>query len=326
MNKICLSKSKYCRAVQCNKMLWLDINKPEEAIQTTDESIFITGSKVGELARGYFGDYISIEYSEDGLSKMIEETEIHIQNAPNIITEASFCYQNNFCSVDILKNDVDGVEIYEVKSATSVKNINLDDVSYQVYILQGLGYKVKSANIMYINDEYVRQGEIELQKLFNIEDVTEIAFSKQDEIKNKIREISEYMQKQDETEQNIGMQCFEPYDCAYWKHCTKNLPEKNVFSIHNMWKSKKLDLYNKGIYKYEDLVNENINETYKQQVEVELTGESVIKKDEIREFMKTLYYPLYFLDFETFQQAIPEYDGIRPYQQIPFQYSLHYLE
>lgn len=326
MEKIYLSKSKYCKAKQCNKILWLDINKPEEAIQTADESVLANGTKVGELARNYFGEFINIEFDRTNLSKMILETEVHLENAPNIITEASFCYENNFCSVDILKNNIDGIEIYEVKSSTEISDIYLDDVSYQVYILKNLGYKIKSANIMYINNQYVRYGELDLQKLFIIEDVTDIAFSKQEEIEEKIKEINNYMQNIDEPEQEIRQHCFKPYPCPYWKYCTKNLPEKNVFSIHHMNQSKKLELYNNGIYKYEDLIEEQLSDRYKQQVEIELTNDIVIKKEEIREFMKILQYPLYFLDFEAYQSAIPEYDGIRPYVQIPFQYSLHYIE
>ena len=260
MEKIYLSKSKYCKAKQCNKILWLDINKPEEAIQTADESVFANGTKVGELARNYFGEFINIEFDRTNLSKMILETEVHLENAPNIITEASFCYENNFCSVDILKNDIDGIEIYEVKSSTEISDIYLDDVSYQVYILKNLGYKIKSANIMYINNQYVRYGELDLQKLFIIEDVTDIAFSKQEEIEEKIKEINNYMQNIDEPEQEIGQHCFKPYPCPYWKYCTKNLPEKNVFSIHHMNQSKKLELYNNGIYKYEDLMEEPLSD------------------------------------------------------------------
>ena len=98
----------------------------------------------------YFGNYINIEFDSD-LSKMILNTEINLKNAPNIITEASFNYDNNFCSVDILKNDKDGLEIYEVKSSAELKDIYLEDVSYQVYILKNLGYKIKKASVMYIN-------------------------------------------------------------------------------------------------------------------------------------------------------------------------------
>ena len=326
MDKIYLSKSKYCRAKQCNKILWLDKFKPEFAVQTASESVLENGTEVGILARELFGEHKNIEFKDD-LSQMIEETNFYMNSAPNIITEASFNYNNNFCSVDILKNDKDGLEIYEVKSSTEVKDIYIDDVSYQVYVLLSLGYKVKSANIVYINSQYVRYGDLELDKLFNIKNVTEITLAKQDEIKTKIEEINDYMTRKNEEEKEIGMHCFEPYICDYWNYCTRNLPEKNVFKIRGMRKDKKFRLYQEGIYKFEDLLNVDINEKYKQQIEVDLYNkDAIIKKDEIRDFMNTLYYPLYFLDFETFQQAIPKYDGISPYMQIPFQYSLHYIE
>lgn len=326
MKNVYLSKSKYCRAKQCNKMLWLDKNMPEVFEQTASDEILRSGAKVGALARDLFGKYVNVEYNKN-LDVMVEQTKEHLKNVQNIITEASFNYDNNFCSVDILKNDSDGLEIYEVKSSTAVSEIYLDDVSYQVYVLLNLGYKVKSANIIYINNQYVRQGELELDKLFNIENVTEIALSSQKEIKEKIEQIREYMQNDKEQEKEIGMHCFEPYKCGYWKYCTKHLPEKNIFGIAGMHKDKKIEFYKKGIYKLKDVINEDINEKYKQQIEFDLLNkEPIIKKEEIREFMKDITYPLYFLDFETYQTAIPEYGGIRPYMKIPFQYSLHYIE
>ena len=182
MSKVYLSKSKYCRAKQCNKMLWLDKNNPEYAEEISNKSVLENGTKVGELARNLFGQYSNIEYQED-LNVMIEETKKQLEKVPNVITEASFNYDNNFCSVDILKNEPDGLQIYEVKSSGHITDIYLDDVSYQVYILHNLGYKIKSVNLVYINTKYERHGELELNKLFNIEDVTEIAFSKQQEIK-----------------------------------------------------------------------------------------------------------------------------------------------
>lgn len=326
MAKVHLSKSKYCKAKQCNKIFWLDKYKPECAEQTASESALENGTEVGELARGLFGEYINIEFQSD-LSKMIEQTKQHIGKAPNIITEASFDYNNNFCSVDILKNDIDGIEIYEVKSSTSINDIYLDDISYQVYVLLNLGYKVKKASIAYINNQYVRNRELELDKLFNIEDVTEIAFSKQEEIKEKIEEINKYMEQENEPTQDIGKHCFNPYNCEYWNYCTRKLPENNVFKIRRMRKDQKFNLYHKGIYEFKDLLDQDIDWKFKQQIEFEiLSKEPIIDKQKIREFLKNLYYPLYFLDFETFQQPIPKYDGIRPYMQIPFQYSLHYIE
>lgn len=326
MNNIYLSKSRYCKAKQCNKILWLDKNKPEEAVPKTSDSVLENGTKVGELARQYFGEYINIDFDEI-LSNMIENTKINLKNVPNIITEASFNFNNNFCSVDILKNDIDGLEIYEVKSSTEVKDIYLDDVSYQVYVLKNLGYRVKKASIMYINNQYVREGKLDINQLFNIDDVTNIAFSKQEEIRNKIEELNEYMQNIKEPAKDISMQCFKPYLCPYWEYCTRELPEKNIFSIKGgMHTEKKFELYDKGIITYEDILTTNINEKYRQQAEIDLSNEIIIKKDEIRKFMKTLSYPIYFLDFETYQEAIPQYNGTWAYEQIPFQYSLHYIE
>lgn len=326
MSDIYLTKSKYCRAKQCNKMLWLDKNMPEVAEEMDNETIFATGTKVGEIAKGLFGKYKDIPFNKE-LTKMVEATKEQMKVFPSVITEASFEWKNNFCSVDILKNDADGVEIYEVKSSTEIKDIYYDDVSYQMYILSKVGYNVKKVSLVYLNKEYIRCGNLDLNELFCVKDVTDIAEVRQIEIAQKIKEINEYMLNKTEQEQDISKNCFEPYECAYWKYCTKHLPKNNVFSIAKMRKDKKLELYRRGIYSFEDLLKENINEKYKQQIEFELYDlEPVIVKEQVREFMKILSFPLYFLDFETYQSPIPEFDGVKPYMQIPFQYSLHVIE
>ena len=328
MDKISLSKSKYCKAIQCNKLLWLDKYKPEVAVPTARDMVLENGTKVGELARGLFGDYINIDFNKN-LNVMIEETLKSLKNKPNIITEASFNYESNFCSVDILKNDVDGIEIYEVKSSTYIHNIYLDDASYQYYVLKNLGLNVKSVNIVYLNKEYYRSGELEINKLFNIKNITDIAIQKQNEIKNKIEEVNKYMleNNEKEPEKDIDLYCFKPYECPYWQYCSRHLPKNNIFDIRIMHKDKKFELYKRGIINFEDVVNENINQKYLEQVIFEVNNKPPkIEKEKIKEFMGQLTYPLYFLDFETFQLAIPEFDGTNPYMQIPFQYSLHYVD
>lgn len=323
--QIQLSKSIYCKAIQCNKILWLDKYKPACAEPTAKESILENGTEVGELARNLFGEYINIEFQEN-LNQMLEDTKKHLQNKPNIITEASFKYQNNFCSVDILKNDPDGLSIYEVKSSTKIHDIYLEDISYQFYVLNSLGYPIKSANIVYLNSHYSRQGDLDLNQLFTIEDVTKIALSKQPAIKAKLKELNNYLTDQ-EPNQEIGMHCVNPYPCPYWSYCTKHLPPQNIFNIRSMPNKTKFKFFHQGIYQYQDLLKEPINQKYKQQIDFELQDKAPhIEQSAIRDFLHTLSYPLYFLDFETYQQAIPEYDGVKPYMQIPFQYSLHYIE
>ena len=158
MTKIYLSKSSYCKCVQCEKIHWLNKYKPDSSAVENNESSFEKGRQVGELAKGLFGDYEDIPFDKD-FSLRLEKTDKLLEDKPNIITEASFSYDNNFCSIDILKNDLDGVEIYEVKSSTKIKDIYLDDVAYQYYVLSNLGLKVKKACIVYINNEYIRDKE-----------------------------------------------------------------------------------------------------------------------------------------------------------------------
>ena len=329
MNNIYLSKSRYCKARQCKKIIWLKKYKPEYAIQKARDIVLENGTKVGQLAKGLFGKYENIDFNEN-LNIMIDQTKKLLKNKPNIITEASFNYNNNFCSVDILKNDIDGVEIYEVKSSTEISDIYLDDVSYQYYILNNLEFNIKKACIVYINNKYVKQGNLELNKLFNIEDVTEIAKSKQQEIENNIYELNKYMEEHmdNEPKDDIGIKCFKPYECEFWEYCTRNLPKPNVFDIKGgMHLDKKFEKYYDGKISFNDLQNENINPKYLEQIDFELNNlQSKIDKDYIKEIIKALNYPLYFLDYETYQVAIPEIDGTRPYQQLPFQYSLHIIK
>lgn len=330
MNKVYLSKSRYCKCVQCKKIIWLKKYKPEYAVQTARESVLENGTRVGELAKGLFGKYEDVQFNED-LNVMIKQTQELMKNKNNIITEASFEYDNNFCSVDILKNDVDGVEIYEVKSSTNIHNIYLDDASYQCYVLSNIGLNVKRVCIVYINNQYVRGKELEIDKLFNIEDITKIAKSKQEEIKNNIDMLNKYMEEHNENNEpttDIGMQCSDPYECEFWNYCTRNLPQPNVFDIAGgMRKEKKFEKYYEGKISFEDLQYENLNPKYLEQIDFELNNlEPKIDKDAIVDVMNSLKYPLYFIDYETYQLAVPEFEGTKPYQQLPFQYSLHIIK
>ena len=256
---------------------------------------------------------------------MIEDTKKILQLDKIVVTEASFVYENNFCSVDILKKDGNNFEIYEVKSSTEVHDIYIDDISYQTYILLGLGFNVKKCSIVHLNSNYVRKEVLNLNELFTICDVTDQVMNKQEEVKNKIKEINNYVEDIKEKDGKIGINCFKPYMCPYFNYCTGHLPKNNVFNVKRMNNKDKLKYYDKGIINYEDLLKEKINDKLKIQIEYALKSqEDLINKDKIKEFLDKLSYPLYFLDFETFQEAIPKYEGTRPYEKIPFQYSLHY--
>ena len=163
-----LSKSKYCLGVTCKKKLWLETNKPEVKEEENGQ-VLLNGTLVGEYARKLFGKSVTIPFNKD-LNKMIKDTEKYLKEDNIVICEASFNYNHNFCSVDLLKKEKDSYIIYEVKSSTSIHDIYLDDITYQYYILKNLGYNVIKTCLVLLNPFYVRHGEIDVKKLFKIKE------------------------------------------------------------------------------------------------------------------------------------------------------------
>ena len=322
-----LSKSRYCRGLQCKKMLWLEKNKPEEAEKINNESILEQGNVIHEVARYLFKEHINIKYT-DNLNEMIKDTYRTIESYKNVtITEASFNYNNNFCSVDILKKSNNNYEVYEIKSSTKLKDIYINDAAYQYYILNNLGFNITKCYIVVINTNYIRKEKIELNKLFTKYDITKEVINLEQTVKNNIEEINKYLKNEIEPTDEIDLKCHSPYNCPFFKYCTKHLPKNNIFNLANMKYSTKVELYKKNIYSYNELLKTNINEKYKQQIEYELYNkDDYIDKEKIKSFINTLSYPLYFLDFETIAPPIPIYNNSSPFEKIPFQYSLHYIE
>ena len=324
-----LSKSRYCGAVQCPKMLWLRQNRPEAFDESVmNQGVLETGTRVGDLARGLFGDYAQVPYDTD-LGAMLRETERLMDAGVPVICEASFATGELFCSVDILKNlGARRVELYEVKSSTSVSDIYYDDVAFQVCVLRRLGYTVERACLVHLNSSYVRHGELDLHRLFTTEDLTEHVMKMQSFTEGYIDQLRTYMEQTEEPFQTLGEQCSKPYACGFFPYCTRDLPHPNVFDVSRLQTKKKLELLQEGIVSFEDLrACRKLNRNQRQQVEHELSDcPDSVDRDAIRGFLHRLSFPLYFLDFETINPAIPPFDETHPYQQLPFQYSLHWLD
>ncbi len=321
-----LSKSKYCKGVQCPKILWMDTHMREKA-KPSDESVLETGTRVGNLARGYFGEYELVEYDLDrGIMASDTKRLIDEGKGDRTIAEASFYWDGLFCSVDLLRVDGEECSIVEVKSSTEVKDIYVDDLAFQYYVLSKCGMKIKSAALMHIDSSYERRGELELDKLFVVKDYTDVVKDKLQEVEDNVRQIRLFQENMEEPEKDIALCCEVPYECAYYDYCRRHIPERSVFDIKGLFTSKKYEYYHQGIISFEDVIRckPKLSDKQLQQVETDYFDRpDVIIPEKIREFLDTLRYPLYHLDFETFQQAIPEFEGVHPYEQIPFQYSLH---
>lgn len=323
-----LSKSRYCSALQCPKMLWLKKNKPEVFDDSSvNQAVLDTGSEIGDLAMGLFGDFVEVPYGE--LSDMIAETERLLKLQTPVIAEASFSVDGLFCSVDLLKCVGENeVELYEVKSSTEVKDHFYDDVAFQYHVLNKAGLKVTACHLVHINNQYVRHGALDISRLFTIVDITDAVLTVYQGVEENIQRIRQYMEQTEEPLDDIGMHCYEPYACGFWQYCTKHLPKPNVFDIAGARKSVKFKCYDKGVVSFEELNQSDLlSASYYKQIEHELFGyPPYIDSASIKTFMDKLSYPIYFLDFESFQPAVPLFDDSRPYEQIVFQYSLHYIE
>jgi len=328
-----ISKSRYTLYRQCPKALWLRTYKPELCIiGDALQQRFQAGSAVGDLAKGLFGKFVeATSYDENGklnLSKMLAETRKFIDSGTDVICEAAFKYEDGYCAVDILKKEGSGYAIYEVKSSTDADNeVYAQDVAYQKYILAHCGINVTGTYLVCINSDYVLDGELDIHKLFKIQDISEAVTQEYAIVENQVAEAKKMLAQEDvEPDEDLDAHCHKPYDCAFWKYCSRHLPEKSVFNLYRMNFGKKIEYYLHGVISFEQLKNETLNEKQQMQVNCTLNDTIYINKVEIAKFLYALSYPLYFLDFETMQPVVPEYQGTHPYQQIPFQYSLHYIE
>ena len=336
---IYLSKSKYCNFWQCPKMAWLNKYKPEEKTEDPNlEAVFTRGNEVGDLAMGLFGDFVDVTtYAGDKLdiSGMIERTREELNKGTDVICEASFSYNGLYCAVDILRKEKRGYAIYEVKSSNSgeddpePKPVYVADISYQKYVLEHSGIKVTGTYLVTLNRAYIRGKELDISKLFLVTNVDKFVESEIKQVEPNIELAESILNSASEPDYDLSEKCKEPYGCLFFEYCTRALPEKSVFDLYRMTFSKKIELYKKRIIEYKDLLtNDSIkNKTQIRQMEFYLQNKGTyVEKDNIRDFLGNLSYPLYFLDFETMQPAVPLFEGTKPYQQIPFQYSLHYIE
>lgn len=331
--RIGISKSRYTLFRQCPKALWLKTYKPELCvISDALQQRLLAGSIVGDLAKGLFGKYVEVTtYNKDGkldLTKMVVKTQKCIDSETDVISEAAFRYDEDYCAVDILKKEGSGYAIYEVKSSTEADNeVYAQDVAYQKYVLTHCGVEVTGTYLVCINSDYVFDGEIDRHKLFLIQDISEAVAQEFPFVEFQVVNAKKMLTFKDvEPDEDLDVHCHKPYDCAFWRYCSRNLPEKSVFNLYRMSFEKKIAYYKQDIITYEQLQDEELKEKQRMQIECALNDTIYINKVEIAKFLSTLSYPLYFLDFETMQPVIPEFQGTHPYQQIPFQYSLHFIE
>jgi hypothetical protein len=310
--------------------MWLTRNRRDlmPSLTPSQQFVFDQGEEVGKLAQQlYPGGVDARPASPTNYQPALELTQQLIAEGRQVIYEAAFQFDGVLSALDILVKIEDGYYGYEIKSTTSIHDINITDAAMQYWVMKHCGVELKDISIIHINKEYERDGEIELQKLFKTESVYYLVLALQDEIAESVHALKKETTSSTCPEIRIGKQCTEPYTCVFKDYCWKDIPDASILDFRGFGKEERFEQYHKGVKLISDVKDwQQLKPPYNYVVESHINKGVYLDTPPLKKFMDGMVYPLHFLDFETVRFAIPKYQNTYSYQQIPFQYSLHTIE
>lgn len=330
---ITISKTDYLLWRECPKNAWLkkhrlDIYK-KYPLSSFEKLIIETGNEVEQVARELFPTGVLIHGRDEDAEK---ETREFLEVKEATLFQPVFHKEGFLAAVDVLKfNEETGkYTICEIKASNDIdEKVHFYDLAFQVNLLRMCGLPVEKMKLMYLNKEYVREGDLEITKLFKIDDVTSEIEALCPKVMEEMGIVLSYLSNKTEPKGHC--------DCVFKGrsgHCTTfhysnpDIPEYGVHDISRIGasKSKLRELIDGNIFELHKIPDDIVfSDIQQNQIEAHVKDKITIDKESIREELDNLVFPLYFLDYETFPSAIPRFDGFSPYQQIPFQYSLHVL-
>jgi len=348
---VMISKSTFVDYCRCRKFAWNKMYHPEKFIVTQDQQRRIDdGIAIGKLARNLYPGAVTISEAvgnSGDADSMVKATADEILKGTEVICEAAFRFNDLYCAVDILQKAVDGWVINEVKSVTEKKDdkdngvkkeIFYDDIAFQKYVVEQCGLQVVKTNLVCLDPHYVRGDELDLSQLFKFIDVTEGVNERELQVPSICASALVDLSSSVEPGMEIHVKCKEDsVFCDIWKECGPEDMSQSVFSLYRRPIKTDLKMIEKGIETFEDCYYnpkeadlskfQNLQVLYGLNEKLGLGLPDIhLNLENLRTFMDQLTYPLYFLDFETMQPVVPPFKGTHAYQQIPFQYSLHYIE
>lgn len=322
-----ISKSKFLLGLQCPKLLWHAYNRKDliPAPDAATRAIFDQGHEVGALAKQLYPGGIEVRAGVADFQQVIQQS-LEAARTRRPLFEPGFVHNGGFARADIL-NPVgrDEWDVVEAKSSTAVKAVNLADLAFQAFVYNGAGLKLRRCLLMHIDGDYTRRGSVKAAEFFKQEDVTASVSGLSCRVENQLGEMAKVIRQPTCPDARIGPNCDDPYTCPLHDQCWASLPEQNVTTLYRGTK-KAFKLLENGITSLTD-IPDDFPLTANQQIQRRsaVTGQPHVDRPAIAAFLSQLKYPVSFLDFETFGTAIPLFDGVQPYQQVPFQFSLHVL-
>lgn len=332
-----LSKSRFQYGLQCLKRLYLETNNRELAdpVDAALQARFDTGTAVGELAQQRFpgGTLIAESYLAHASAVTRTQTLLSDFLTPALY-EAAFTFQGIRTRVDVLaRNPGGGFDLIEVKSTASLKSEHITDVAIQMYVVEGSGVPVANAYLMHLNNGYVYEGgEHDLRQLFTLEDVTEEsrAFIL-DSVPAELERMWAALRVDETPDIATGPHCVRPYRCSFFDYCHADEPANSIRELpgrldHHLEER----LSAAGIATIGNIPSNEENDVLLTHIQRRVrdsvaSGEPFVGPD-LASALNEIEFPISFLDFEAVSHAVPVYIGTRPYQAIPFQWSLYVRE
>jgi len=323
-----LTKSDYLKYLVHPAYLWLAKHDKDKLPKSSenDQARFSEGDEVEAYARKLWPEAILIEPPEffDG-----PEVTAAAMEKPAITTlfQASVLTDNKlYAAADVITRTPDGWDLNEVKSGTKVSDTHLHDLAFQYIVFAKAGHKVGRCFVTHINPHYVRKGEVEPEKLLITEDVTDKVLPLLKQTVKNILQARKIVESPDCPRDGFDL-CGNLYAWRdIYRHLHPDIPSTSLLNLTRLKLDQLLDLQGAGVEAIADIPeNFKLGPQQLAQVEVARSGKPYLHHEKIDHELANLDYPLYFLDYETFSSAIPMWDGVRPYQQLPFQYSLHVI-
>ncbi len=318
-----LSKSKYMLGLESDALLWLKVNDPSSFPKpgAALECRFEEGFAVESLARTLFN---GVDLSGLDFQSNILKTKLTVENR-SVIFEAGFLESNLYSRSDVLVPCEDGSwDLFEIKASTKVKDSHIKDLAFQKHVLELSGLKINSCSVILLDRDYVRGDDLDVRRLFKFVDLS-------DEVDEDIVGIERRIKRMFDVIDLPQCPAFDFHDIPkseYGNHLIdeflENEPSDSVFNLYRLGKQKAISLIDEG-FPTMSSVPGFIKLSSKQAIQVDVTNSNSVHVDEgsIKDFLGSISYPIYHLDFETFSDAIPKFKNSRAYDQIPFQYSLH---
>lgn len=327
-----LSKSRFISGLQCHKRLYLECYHRELADEVTaqQQAIFDSGTDAGALARDLFpgGLLIREDYFDHEGAVVSTQAALSLLPTPPLY-EAALLFDDVRIRADILAPVGDGAfDLIEVKSTSRVKDEHIYDVAIQLYVLRGCALPIRRACACHLNTDYVYEGgNYNLNRLFRIVDVTAECSALLPEIPSLLADMRAALAAPFAPAVATGRHCTSPYQCPFYGHCHLDEPAHHISQLPRAREELLDALLAAGI---DDIASippgfPGLNPLQRRVRDAVVSGQPYLDPT-LQQWLQQLHRPLHFLDFETFNPALPLFRGTRPYQVIPFQWSLHTLD